>query len=169
MSNEYYNDTNAPGTLSRGSSTIVRSEFAAVQAGFDKLPPAAALWSNNGNYVAGGGPPDGWTATVAVSYVTGYVDGMQLRVRFPSANALSAPTINVNGLGVRTIVSPSGGLLNPGDIGQGAVVTLTYDAANSRFQSDVSPISNIAALTAAAVQAAANLQSLFNRIYLGGY
>lgn len=40
MANPYYTDTGAPSTGSPGASAVVRSEFALIQAGFDKLPAA---------------------------------------------------------------------------------------------------------------------------------
>jgi hypothetical protein len=39
MSNDYYTATGAPATGSPGTSSVMRAEFSAVVAGFDKLPP----------------------------------------------------------------------------------------------------------------------------------
>jgi len=38
MSNDFYNVTGSPATSSAGASAVIRQEFAALQAGFDKLP-----------------------------------------------------------------------------------------------------------------------------------
>jgi len=38
MANDFYSKTGTPGTRATGSSSAIRAEFAAVEAGFDKLP-----------------------------------------------------------------------------------------------------------------------------------
>lgn len=137
MSNNFYNhDDGAPLTLTRGSSTVIRSEFDLVQAGFEKMPSGAQQWSGTANYVAAAGPADAWTVTLAATpalFLTAYQDGMQLRVLFPSANATQTPTINVNGLGNKTIAGDAGAPLNAGDIASGGLRTITYSASLGKF------------------------------------
>lgn len=41
MANEFYSDSGNPGTGAAGSSSVMRAEFAAIEAGFDKLPTMA--------------------------------------------------------------------------------------------------------------------------------
>ena len=48
MSNEFYSDSGSPGTSSSGSSAAIRTEFAAIEAGFDKMP---TLTGNTGKAV----------------------------------------------------------------------------------------------------------------------
>lgn len=48
MANEYFAKTGTPVTSSSGSSSLMRAEFAALEAGFDKLP---ALTGNAGKFV----------------------------------------------------------------------------------------------------------------------
>jgi len=45
MSNQYYTESSVPGQSSPGTSLLIRAEFAAIRAAFDKLPPM--LGNNN--------------------------------------------------------------------------------------------------------------------------
>lgn len=137
MSNDFYNhDDGTPAVLSRGSSANMRGEFDSVQAGFNKMPSGAQMWSGSANYYTAGGTADAWTVSLPTNpgnFLTSYVDGMQLRVNFPAANATTTPTINVNGLGAKTIAGDAGNPLSAGDIAAGSVRTLTYSATLGKF------------------------------------
>lgn len=124
-----------------------------VSAGFEKLPSPYAVWSGSQNYVAAGGAADAWTAAVASTLLTSYVDGLQIRVKFGAANTVTAPTINLNGLGAKTIASESGTLLMPGDIAAGMIATLTYSATSGKFQVTQTSVASAASAAASAIAA----------------
>lgn len=62
MANDYYQDSGSPGTGAAGASSPMRAEFAAIEAGFDKLP---ALTGNAGKAVVVNGTGTGMTVTAA--------------------------------------------------------------------------------------------------------
>lgn len=85
-------------------------------------------------FVDGGGTADAITATYAPA-ITAVVDGMVLYVRATAANATTTPTFSPNGLTARTITKTGGNALAAGDIvGDGHVLALSYEAANTRWE-----------------------------------
>ncbi|MBI3927281.1 MAG: tail fiber domain-containing protein [Armatimonadetes bacterium] len=72
----------------------------------------------------------------AVSFIdpfTAYSAGML--VNFQAANANSgAVTLNVDGLGAKSVVKPGGAALSAGEIAAGQAVAVIFDATNDRFQ-----------------------------------
>lgn len=98
MSNDYYDETGTPATRSSGASSPIRAEFAAVAAGFDKLP---GLTGNAGKVVVVKGDETGLDTeslggvgsgmTGAASSVDGHVvlfDGTTGKVAKSSGKAL---------------------------------------------------------------------------------
>lgn len=67
MTNPYYTDSGAPTTLSRGISSLIRAQFAALQAAFDKL---ATFSGNAGKLVAVKSTADGLEAVSTVTAPT---------------------------------------------------------------------------------------------------
>lgn len=63
MSNDYYNPSGWPITVSFGASSLGRSEMALIQAGFDKLPP---LTGNANEFVRINSTETGMESVVAV-------------------------------------------------------------------------------------------------------
>jgi hypothetical protein len=82
MSNDYYQDSGSPSTGAQGSSATMRAEFAAIEAGFDKLPTLT------GNSLKIVGVNVGETALTAVA-TTG--TGSVVLATSPT---LTTPTIN---------------------------------------------------------------------------
>ena len=112
----------------------VNQAFDEVAAGFDKIPAPAALWAGVFNFGEATGDADAWAVSIAPASLLAYSDGMSIRVRFPSANTATSPTINLNGLGAKPICRDSGANLIAGDIGAGMVVLLTYNSGYGKFQ-----------------------------------
>jgi len=156
MTNAYFTPTGSPATSSRGVSANIRSEVSAIEAGFDKLPTPAQLWGHSGNYATAGGSTDAWTASIATAYLTSYVDGMQIRVKFGAANTVTAPTINLNTLGNKVIATETGGALGVGDIAAGMIGTLTYNSTSGKFHMTATAVANGAAAAASASAAASS-------------
>jgi hypothetical protein len=98
-----------------------------VSAGFEKLPIPASLWGGKANYAADTVAANAYVVSIAATYLTSYVTGMQVKFRATNTNT-GASTINVNGLGAKAIVRPDGATaLTAGAIMAGQIVTLEYD------------------------------------------
>ena len=65
MPNSYYNQSGAPSQGSSGSSAVIRAEFLAIVAGFDKLP---TLGGNAGQVVVVNGGATGLTTSSALTF-----------------------------------------------------------------------------------------------------
>jgi hypothetical protein len=128
VSNDYYDHSSSQtrNTLARAEN--VNAAFDAVEAGFDKLPAELALKQDRVTYAADAGVANAYAVTLThapASYVAG------LRVRFKAANACTgASTLNVNGLGVKSIKRYNGNALSPNDIVAGQMVDVSYDGTN---------------------------------------
>lgn len=115
---------------------------------------AALSWSAGdifGNFMTGGtaqslqqaayyaidtGAADAYVATLSPAFgVTGYVDGLKVRVRIGAGNAnlTTTPTLNVNGLGPIAITRLGGGAMAVGDLQAAAEHELTYSGSTSKF------------------------------------
>lgn len=99
---------------------------------------------NTGNFNSGGASPQndkenivsGIVASGTNAYnatyvptITGYEDGLKVIVRFTNGNS-GASTINLNGLGAKTIVKGTSTALVSGDIPAGTTLLLAYDGTN---------------------------------------
>ncbi len=62
--------------------------------------------------------------------ITSYTTGLFIEVKFTNSNQSSAPTLDPNGLGAKTIVNRNGGELYLGQIQSNGVYNLTYDGTN---------------------------------------
>lgn len=78
------------------------------------------------------GTVDAFIVSIAPTYNTSYTDGMTLK--FKASNACTGPcTINVNSLGVKSIVRPDGTAPQFLDIVSGQIVTITYSTTDGKF------------------------------------
>lgn len=78
------------------------------------------------------------TATCPVPF-TAYVSGQTFRFIAGGANTTNAVTLNVNGIGAKSVTRPGGAPLAVGDLAAGFAVTVTYDG--TQFQ-----IANVAGM-----------------------
>ena len=114
---------------------MVTEELRGVVAAVGLTPSGAsitqlltALRSGALNAVAVGGTADALTATFSTPF-TALTAGMPFWVRAAYANATTTPTLNISGLGARTIVKGNGMALAAGDIsGAGHWLQVSYDA-----------------------------------------
>jgi hypothetical protein len=132
----------------------VNNAFDLVSAGFEKIPSTDMLWGNRQNYAVAAGAVNAWTASLAPLYLTAYTDGMLIRVRFPHTNTTLTPTLNLNGLGARTIAGEGGIALQLGDIVANATLQLMYDATTGKFLISQNSLAAAAAAAASAASAA---------------
>lgn len=85
-------------------------------------------------YVTTAGVANTYTLTLSPA-PTVYVDGMPIAVKINIANT-STSTINVNGLGAKTILDSKGNALTSGKLKVGIVYTLRYNGTNFILQGD---------------------------------
>lgn len=84
--------------------------------------------------VACGGTADVMTATLA-PVPAALVDGMEVHLRAVGTNTVTTPSLNINGLGAKTITRSGGSALVAGDIPAAlAEFTVRYNLANTRFE-----------------------------------
>lgn len=89
------------------------------------------------NYATASGT-DTYTATLSPA-ITVYMAGAEYKIRFTNANTISAPTLNLNGLGAKTIKRPGGSALDIGELKAGGEYTFRYDGADFIFNQAVYP------------------------------
>lgn len=161
MSNDYFDSADytplVANTLARAES--VNAIATAVVTGFDVLPGALPLKQGRVTYAADSGAADAYVVTLTHA-PPAYVAGMFVLMKATNANT-GASTLNVNGLGVKTIKRYDLSSLQAGDVPAGAYCVLGYDG--TYFQL-LWPIGGIviaasAQAAAAAVSAAAALAS----------
>ncbi len=94
----------------------------------------SALWTGSPNfqgavnYAATAGT-DTYTATLSPA-LTAYTTGAHYYISFGNANATTTPTLNLNGLGAKTIVKDGSAALVAGDIPASHKAVLMYDGTN---------------------------------------
>ena len=130
----YSHSSGLPLNQTRAIASTVRSELDLIATSFATQPPVANLWGGGANFGVDTGVADAYVVSVAPTYVTAYTDGMALFVRVTNANLTTTPTINVNSLGLKTIVRPDNSAVQAGDIASGQVIGLTYNAGTGKFQ-----------------------------------
>lgn len=98
---------------------------------WELLNPASAI----SNWTIAGGSANAITAAVVLAGLGGLYDGLLIGFRATAANTSTAPTINVNSIGVRTITRDGGSPLVAGDIPAAlAECVLRYNLANTRWE-----------------------------------
>ena len=84
-------------------------------------------------YAAGGGIADAQTITLS-PIPAAYVTGMSVRWLPTAANATTTPTLNINGLGPKTITKNGTSPVAASDLTTTAVATAIYDGTNFQLQ-----------------------------------
>lgn len=92
-----------------------------------------ALQQGRVTYGVAAGPANAYTLTLVPQLQGGLVDGMILRVKFNTVNT-GASTINVSGLGAKAIVGAANFPLTGGELGQGLIAELVFDATGDRWR-----------------------------------
>lgn len=154
MANDFFDsgDYSALTALTLARAESVNSIISAIEAGFDKLPGELPLKQNRVTYAADSGAANAYVVTLTHAPAS-YTAGLHVAMKATNANT-GASTVNVNGLGVKTIKRPDGTDLSSGDIPAGAMVELRYDGTN--FQIVSMPNAVISAAAASATAAAAS-------------
>ncbi len=159
MTNQYYVPDS--GNVARPGQTVRSAQFNdnnnTIEQGFDLLPAPMDLFSNRQNFgIATSSVANVYEVDVSPTVLTSFQDGMQVEVRFPSANTGPAQ-LNLNSLGVKQIRTIQGQPVRDGDIVANASGGLRFDLANDWWQLDtaLSTTQNFANQAAASAAAAA--------------
>ena len=142
------------GTLARASD--VNSRMAAVQGGFGLLPHYSKIAQGRVTYAADTGVANALVASLDPA-PTSYSAGLEVTVKIAVTNT-GASTLNVNGLGAKTILRPNGAAVGAGDLTAGYVLKMAYDGTNFRMigVSETTVASYVTAAGTSATNAAAS-------------
>lgn len=154
MANTYFNYTDPVSPGDRLESSKYNGDFAAINCAFDVLPSPDDLASNTGNYTESTGTATAYNVILPkFDGSFGYLAGMQVLVKIHINNSGPA-TLNVNGLGPKTLVNLTTGLgpLVANDLRAGTIYSVRYDGTN--FQVVNTTSGAIAATQTAATNAA---------------
>lgn len=133
MANNYYNFTNSfvPGTKVR--SDDMNNELDGITAGFDELPNDASSINTGTTFV---GTESGSANAYVVDRVnpqTSYDNGDHVGF-FATHTNTDSSTINIDGLGIVSLVSTGGASLVDGDLQDGVYYEAVFDSANNHWQ-----------------------------------
>lgn len=125
MSNTWYNVTGGPGSNAVLSSAQIRSEFELIQTAFDTMPSVTRMTSGALNAATTTGSANAYIASIAT--VTAYADLQRYTLKINVVNT-GASTINISGLGTRTIKRLDGSDVEAGDLGTNKIYDFAYNA-----------------------------------------
>jgi hypothetical protein len=152
----------APATLAK--SADINAITAAVGTAFNKLPTELELKTGTINYAVDTGTANAYL--VALPYApASYTDGLSVVFKALNTNT-GASTINVNGLGAKTIRLSDDHVVYAGDITAGSSVTLRYSSTTGYFHVAANSVVSANRSEQAAVDAEAAWASFDDR-YLG--
>lgn len=131
-SNDYFDASTyhiSAGARSRVSQ--INNPLDAIEAGFDLLPDEDDIKRGLINYVVGTGAANAYV--VALTYAPpSYVDGMEIIFKAAATNT-GASSINVNSLGVKSIVLSDGTDTAAGSIAANEIIHLRYNSTSGKF------------------------------------
>lgn len=87
------------------------------------------------------------TAALAVPPLAAYVAGQSFRFAAAGANTTTSVTLNINGLGAKSVTRANGTALVVGEIAAGSIVHVTYDGTNFQINSQYGRLINVQVLT----------------------
>lgn len=143
------------GELARASD--VNTRMAAVQTAFDKLPAPSVIQENRQGYVTDSGLANAMVVSMPTKALSSYTAGLELSVLVGTTNT-GASTLNVDGVGAKTILRANGSALSVGDLTSGYIVKLVYDGTNFRLigASETAAAASATAAATSATEAAAS-------------
>lgn len=116
-------------TLARA--TAVNANLTAIEVAFGRLPDRVLTDTGRVTFAAETGAADVYVATMHKTPAA-YYEGMTIDFKVSTTNT-GASTINVDGLGAKTIKNANNSGLVAGDMTAGDIVTLKYDGTNFRM------------------------------------
>lgn len=124
----FVTDAEKAGWNGKAGTAVATTSANGLMASADKI----AL-NNSTGYGITAGTGAAYTVTLSPA-PSSLAAGLRITVKFHAANTTTTPTINVNGLGVKTIVRPSGAV--PVGFIKAAVYTLVYDGTAFTLQGE---------------------------------
>lgn len=125
-----------------------------------KIPTFSGAQTDSYNYVGStGGTSTAYTATLTPAIAT-YTAGLRINLRISNATNTGPSTLNVNGLGVKTIQLNDGSHIKAGDLANGNIVHLVYDGTNFKLLNPASSTKYYALDTGAANAYVASIGSV---------
>lgn len=137
-------------TVANGATQIISNNIVAANAGFAPFVNTAlpyipnAVQSGVWQFGTDTGTADALAVTLA-PIPSAYNHMVVWVKKSAAANATTTPTINVNGLGNKTIIRADGSALAAGDLPANGVFELAYDGTNFRLMT--TPVSTTTAIT----------------------
>lgn len=131
MSNDYFTSPSDAAAATLARSGQLNTLDAATDTAFGKLPGENDLKRGKTNYCVDTGTVNALIAPIPYPPTT-YVDGMLVAIK-PAFTNSGASTVNVSGLGVKTIVAPDGTALVAGALVANGFFDLRYNATIDKF------------------------------------
>ena len=152
VTNPYYEFTPEfiPGTKAR--SDAVNIQYQAIQNAFDLLPgDGDAITTGTATFAPESGTGNAYVVTMPDTRTTEQ-DGDEV-IFFATHTNTAASTLEVDGLGAKALVQANGDPVVSGDIENGLLYVVRYDATNTRYQLTGPTVSYLADAEAAAAAA----------------
>lgn len=90
-------------------------------------------WNRDHPTITAGGTADALTLTYTTAPAA-LVNGMRFQFMSASVNATTTPSLDINGLGAKTITEVDGSALSPGQLLADQIVTVVYNSATLEFR-----------------------------------
>jgi hypothetical protein len=142
MANDFFNFITRLTKHTLARAEAVNALFDAIAAGFDKFPTERQLKDGKTIFTTTGGAANAYTVTRPHA-ATSYSDGLLVTAKIHSANT-GAATINVDGLGVVSILRMDGSALQAGDLPLNAVLDLRYSGTAFRLMAPPQGVATLA-------------------------
>lgn len=138
----YTHASGLPANQTRALAAQVRDELDQIAASFNLLPIPSAIIGGISSYAVDTGAANAYVISIAPATLIAYTDGMTLLFKATNANT-GASTINLNSLGLKSIVRPDGTSLVADDIVAGQICQISYNATTSQFQLALTPLAAV--------------------------
>ena len=134
MANDFYNRAKSFSASTKAKGSDVVSELDSVAAGFLKMPSLESIQKGATNFVTAGGTADALTITSPVKVITTYTgqDGLLYLVKAIGTNT-GAMTVNVDGVGVVSLVTADQAAASAGSVKINGIYTIIYNETVGKF------------------------------------
>lgn len=131
MPNDYFNHTvNRVVAAAKATASQINNIADEVAAAFDKIPDEVDVRGGIINLATNTGTAAAMVASL--SYTPSLADGYEVRISTSLASTGPA-TLNLNGLGVKTLVNSDGTPIAIGSIAAGTIIDVYWDVANDQW------------------------------------
>jgi hypothetical protein len=152
MTNAYYTSPTDISAGTKARSVDINTLDSSVDAAFDKLPTETNIKQGKVNYAVTGGSANAYTISLPHAPAS-YADGLLVDAYIHATNGSGGSTVNVNGLGVKSIKLQNGDDPAAGDLQK--FVSMRYSTTTGFFHAQGSASTAAASASASAAAAAA--------------